>query len=243
MRLTAAPASTSVSVATAISRAIEVGVPMWNSGDYAGCAEVYRQVALAYPSEPSLAAALERGRRAPLDSSRDSLGWILRRAFDEILASGVAEGRPVRFTPSGTTTPSLALTAGARSRPLAWYCVNDTVMGGRSSSTIERAEDGGLMFSGVINLNGGGFASCRTAVDADVGTLGLPQAVGERAVAALRMEVTAERDHAGAFRGIQQPSSCTQRNKQSKYQRAKTSSKGPGDDRRQRCMQLCSECR
>jgi hypothetical protein len=47
--------------------------------------------------------------------------------------------------------------------------------------------------------------------------------VGERAVAALRMEVTAERDHAGAFRGIQQPSSCTQRNKQSKYQRAKTS--------------------
>ena len=190
VRLSAASAE--VSVADSISRAIEVGVPLWNSGDYAGCAEVYRQVALAYPSEPRLSAALELGRRAPLDSSRDSLGWILRRAFDEILVaepSRVSEGPPVRFTPDGTTTPSLALTAGGRSRPLTWYCLNDTVMGGRSPSAVDRAADGGLMFSGVIDLNGGGFASCRTAIDADVGSLGLPQAVADRAVAALRLEV------------------------------------------------------
>ena len=42
-----------------------------------------------------------------------------------------------------------------------WYSVNDGVMGGRSSGSFQ-VTDGKLRFSGVLNTNGGGFASIRT---------------------------------------------------------------------------------
>lgn len=47
-----------------------------------------------------------------------------------------------------------------------WYVVNDTVMGGRSASSV-RATDAGVHFSGELSLeNNGGFTSTRTeAVD------------------------------------------------------------------------------
>mmetsp|Transcript_10114 Transcript_10114/g.16559 ORF Transcript_10114/g.16559 Transcript_10114/m.16559 type:complete len:246 (-) Transcript_10114:283-1020(-) len=54
-----------------------------------------------------------------------------------------------------------ALTLGGMD--LEWYCLNDIVMGGRSSSCLKRTESGSLHFSGTIDTNGGGFASCRTA--------------------------------------------------------------------------------
>ncbi|MEM8885343.1 MAG: CIA30 family protein [Planctomycetota bacterium] len=44
---------------------------------------------------------------------------------------------------------------------LRWYIVNDTVMGGRSSSKFD-VEEGALTFAGTLNTNGGGFASIRT---------------------------------------------------------------------------------
>ena len=44
---------------------------------------------------------------------------------------------------------------------LQWFSVNDGVMGGRSSGSF-RVADGMLEFSGVLNTNGGGFASIRT---------------------------------------------------------------------------------
>ena len=44
---------------------------------------------------------------------------------------------------------------------LRWYSVNDGVMGGRSSGSF-RIEDGQLLFRGLLNTNGGGFASLRT---------------------------------------------------------------------------------
>jgi len=55
-------------------------------------------------------------------------------------------------------------TSGLRlgERPLHWYCLNDIVMGGRSSSTASSL-DGALVFSGEINTQGGGFAGCRTS--------------------------------------------------------------------------------
>ena len=43
-----------------------------------------------------------------------------------------------------------------------WQIVNDTVMGGRSSSQFS-IQDGLLRFSGVLNTNGGGFASLRSS--------------------------------------------------------------------------------
>ena len=42
-----------------------------------------------------------------------------------------------------------------------WYSVNDGVMGDRSSGSLQ-VTDGKLRFSGVLNTNGGGFASIRT---------------------------------------------------------------------------------
>ncbi len=45
-----------------------------------------------------------------------------------------------------------------------WRAVNDGVMGGRSSGGPQ-FEDGNLIFSGVINTNGGGFSSVRRGVE------------------------------------------------------------------------------
>lgn len=44
-----------------------------------------------------------------------------------------------------------------------WRPVNDTVMGGRSRSTAQKAETGPLRFTGILSLeNNGGFASLRS---------------------------------------------------------------------------------
>eukprot|EP00656_Telonema_subtile_P048639 TRINITY_DN5849_c0_g1_i1.p1 TRINITY_DN5849_c0_g1~~TRINITY_DN5849_c0_g1_i1.p1 ORF type:complete len:201 (+),score=33.52 TRINITY_DN5849_c0_g1_i1:147-749(+) len=45
---------------------------------------------------------------------------------------------------------------------LDWFCVNDVVMGGRSSSIVQATPEE-VQFSGCISKEGGGFASCRTA--------------------------------------------------------------------------------
>jgi hypothetical protein len=50
-----------------------------------------------------------------------------------------------------------------------WRAVNDGVMGGRSSGGPQ-FEDGHMVFSGVINTNGGGFSSIRALIR--VGALG-----------------------------------------------------------------------
>ena len=47
-------------------------------------------------------------------------------------------------------------------KELQWYKINDVVMGGHSTSTLEATADGGLRFSGVISTVDGGFASCST---------------------------------------------------------------------------------
>ena len=45
---------------------------------------------------------------------------------------------------------------------LGWITINDTVMGGRSNSSVS-VKDGKLHFTGYLNTNGGGFTSSRTA--------------------------------------------------------------------------------
>jgi hypothetical protein len=70
----------------ALTKAINIGVPLWNSGDYAGCARVYEQVATQFADVSVLASALVKAKDAPSDSSSNSRGWILRRAIDRCLA-------------------------------------------------------------------------------------------------------------------------------------------------------------
>ena len=43
-----------------------------------------------------------------------------------------------------------------------FFRINDEVMGGKSVSALSFTNGEGLLFSGNINTNGGGFASCRT---------------------------------------------------------------------------------
>jgi len=71
-------------------------------------------------------------------------------------------------------------------RRLGWHVLNDTVMGGKSSSSVtsssaafsalvtssNEAAAGGLLFEGSINLDGGGFASCRSEVESGWGLSG-----------------------------------------------------------------------
>jgi monofunctional biosynthetic peptidoglycan transglycosylase len=48
---------------------------------------------------------------------------------------------------------------------MAWQVVNDGVMGGRSSSTLQWTEEGTVVFQGTVSLErGGGFASARAPV-------------------------------------------------------------------------------
>jgi hypothetical protein len=53
-----------------------------------------------------------------------------------------------------------------------FYILNDDVMGGRSTSEVVRTSSDGILFTGNINTEGGGFASCRS--DHDIKPLQIP---------------------------------------------------------------------
>ena len=67
-----------------------------------------------------------------------------------VMFSGDALAEPLRVLGLNNAAPALR-----------WQVVNDTVMGGRSSSQIKRVGEA-LHFSGRLNTNGGGFASLRS---------------------------------------------------------------------------------
>jgi hypothetical protein len=86
-------AMVSESIRTAIVGAIRVGVPAYNSGDYAGCAREYLRTAETLISENRsaprtagvaawLAPVADRARQA----SPHDAAWMLRHAFDALLA-------------------------------------------------------------------------------------------------------------------------------------------------------------
>lgn len=86
----------------------------------------------------------------------------------------ISEHRSLRFT--STSSPFGNMGSGGRSSvatpgvrcstwtpgPVEWFKVNDVVMGGRSTSELACDAEGRLVFTGIINTNGGGFASLRT---------------------------------------------------------------------------------
>ena len=59
-------------------------------------------------------------------------------------------------------THSLRVAGSENMSQLDWQVINDTVMGGRSTSQF-KFEDGALSFSGYLNTDGGGFASIRSS--------------------------------------------------------------------------------
>ena len=87
---------------------------------------------------------------------------LMTEVVSSVGSSHIGEGqlRGREYMNLQAQTKLHALRLGTES--LKWYCLNDIVMGGHSSSTLKVAVDGSLLFHGHINTNGGGFASCRT---------------------------------------------------------------------------------
>jgi len=68
--------------------------------------------------------------------------------------------------PASQQPDSLVLADFSRSTAADWLAVNDGVMGGISSSTMEVTSDGTGVFAGRLSLeNNGGFASVRTVLE------------------------------------------------------------------------------
>jgi hypothetical protein len=93
-------------------------------------------------------------------------GWRIKKFIDQIRQyreKAKADAKQASLPILGCESP--------RARELAWFVIDDQVMGGRSSSALE-VSDGKIDFSGNINTKGGGFCSCRTL--GDESPLGLP---------------------------------------------------------------------
>lgn len=86
-------------IRTMISTAIQLGAPVYNSGDLRGCYEIYAATAKmlnrivdgADDEREVLRDALEE---AALESDVNEQAWTMRRAFDAILGEETDEGEP-----------------------------------------------------------------------------------------------------------------------------------------------------
>lgn len=152
--------------AALIELAIERGVPLYNDGQVAGCCAVYEIAAESLLARTEEIAAATRAivvdalRVAAAQEPREA-AWTLRRALDAALAAanrgelqpGDSAGAPFSIEFDGD--------AASAFRP-----INDTVMGGRSASSMQASGDGTAIFAGDLSLeNNGGFASVRTVVE------------------------------------------------------------------------------
>eukprot|EP00548_Thalassiothrix_antarctica_P002057 CAMPEP_0194153348 /NCGR_PEP_ID=MMETSP0152-20130528/56137_1 /TAXON_ID=1049557 /ORGANISM="Thalassiothrix antarctica, Strain L6-D1" /LENGTH=277 /DNA_ID=CAMNT_0038858581 /DNA_START=163 /DNA_END=996 /DNA_ORIENTATION=- len=137
-----------------ISQAISIGVPAYNNGDIAKCADVYEEAAKKITTllPESLKKNLEESMKTLSDTDIDAKAWALRRQFDAIV-----EFQPP-FLPveSNNATTFETFTKQQLPNPVG---VMDNVMGGIS--------EGGWMaerntFFGQTSLeNNGGFSSLR----------------------------------------------------------------------------------
>ena len=83
----ARPVPTAAELGAALREAIGIGVPLWNGGDYAGCAAVYKTAVMRFMhADDSLAKAVADCEGKSTGAARDGQGWILRNAMDACLA-------------------------------------------------------------------------------------------------------------------------------------------------------------
>ena len=142
--------SGAVAVMRICSDAIELGVPLYNAGEHAACADVYAQAAAALLDMP--ASALSPAARAKLASAATAGGsgsdraWALRRALDHCLGGG---GKPGQGGAAGQGEVVLAsevatgvLVDFRQAVPGGWRVVNDSVMGGVSRAAFMSASAG-----------------------------------------------------------------------------------------------------
>jgi hypothetical protein len=168
-----APKQSNRTISEVIAQALSAGVPAYNSGDHAGCAQIYKDAARQLvehadtdqSSKMMLDAALKQ-----VEQSRDANGnaWGLRRALDATLANQRSASFP---SPSKVKSGGASFTGGlihdfttSSGLSVQSSVVNDTVMGGRSDSQVTSSKDGALFEGNVTRRGGGGFASVRMAV-------------------------------------------------------------------------------
>ncbi|CAL1150944.1 unnamed protein product, partial [Cladocopium goreaui] len=122
-----------------IAAAIRRGVPLYNSGNASGCAEVYAETARKLlsgaggPLSSNVQAALQQAVDTP--SEPDARAWALRRALDaasnQVSVDIRSRDKSRAFRPGllrdFITNQGLEIAA---------FVVNDTVMGGRSDSEV-----------------------------------------------------------------------------------------------------------
>ena len=146
-----------------ITSAISTGVPLFNSGDAAGCAAVYVNTVVdlldivSIETRSALSEVLDRSSACGSDHER---AWLLRHTLDETLA------KLHRNSEAGTSSsarPDLSMASADQLHlaTLRWSVVDDRVMGGRSQSRVLPQPDGSVVFSGEFVVTGGGFASVR----------------------------------------------------------------------------------
>lgn len=145
-----------------IAAAIRRGVPLYNSGNASGCAEVYAETARKLlsgaggPLSSNVQAALQQAVDTP--SEPDARAWALRRAFDA--ASNQVSVDIRSRDKSRAFRPGLLRDFITNQRlEIAAFVLNDTVMGGRSDSEVLTSQ--GAVFRGSVTKRGGGFASAR----------------------------------------------------------------------------------
>jgi hypothetical protein len=158
-----------------ISNAIARGAPAYNGGAIRECVQIYADTAQQLLQRNDLS---ESNRRLLEDALSQSQGmftssengaWTLRKAFDAILRPSSASESKVytnRISKNSSGTDALirnfAMDAGLA---LQTSCVNDTVMGGRSSSSVRFTNEGALFEGMVTKQGGGGFVSLRFKAD------------------------------------------------------------------------------
>lgn len=170
---TAATTRTASSTVDAlITAAISKGVPAYNRGDPNACQSIYatavKQLIARYDlpldTKQRLAAVLNECSESPLDP--DGNAWKLRRVLDSVVASrsagdAVDERRVTRANSSSAAQGIIRNFSMDIGLELRTSCVNDTVMGGRSNSAVEKTADGIIFKGSVTRRGGGGFVSVR----------------------------------------------------------------------------------
>jgi hypothetical protein len=121
-----------------IREAISIGVPLYNSGDAAACAEVY-EVCLR-EIEPTLDSNAARSVQATLQeleklANHDKRAWRLRETMDFILEGGRGGGGGGGGEVGGRSdlAQEMMVDMSSASEVSAWRSINDNVMGGRST--------------------------------------------------------------------------------------------------------------
>ena len=154
-----------------LTKAIDRGVPLYNSGDPEACCAVYATAldAVALGTGWNLSPMqAENVRRAIEDADAmvdaGSRAWAYRRIIDALMQSQqMTTSRPM----SSGESARKVFTFDDRSELQDWRIVLDGVMGGLSTGNLSMTGDS-MLFTGETSLrNNGGFSSIRCGVPAD----------------------------------------------------------------------------